>query len=105
MELVRGTLDLLLLKTLAGGPLHGYAISQRLREKTGEQIIVQEGVLYPALRKLEQRGWLESEWGYTETNREARFYRLTRAGRQAQVSAEAEWNSYVRAMALALSPG
>jgi transcriptional regulator len=102
MELLRGTLDLLLLKTLSGGALHGYAITQRLKEKTGEQIVVQEGVLYPALRKLEQRGWLESEWGYTETNREARFYRLTRAGRQALVAEESEWNAYVRAMTLAL---
>ena len=103
MELLRGTLDLLLLKTLSAEPLHGYAISQRLRDKTGEQIIVQEGVLYPALRRLEQRGWLESEWAFTETNREARFYSLTRAGRKALAAEQTEWKAYVRVMTLALT--
>ena len=83
--------------------MHGYAISQRLKEKTGEQIIVQEGVLYPALRRLEQRGWLASEWAFTETNREARFYSLTAAGRKALTAEQKEWQAYVRAMTLALT--
>jgi transcriptional regulator len=103
MELMRGTLDLLILKTVSlGGNIHGYAIATAIRDSTRDVLQVQEGVLYPALRKLERQGLLDSEWGYTETGREARFYELTRAGRAALRQQEREWNDYVQAMRLAL---
>ena len=76
LQLMRGTLDVLILKTLSWGPLHGYAISRSIRATSGEDLNVEEGALYPALRRLEKRGLLESEWGVTETGRDAKFYRL-----------------------------
>lgn len=88
-DLVQGTLDLLLLKLLALEPLHGWAISLRLRVISGEVLQVSEGSLYPALHKLEQEGWIKSEWKQTENNRRAKFYSLTRLGRK-QLDTEAE---------------
>jgi PadR family transcriptional regulator len=87
-DLVQGTLDLLLLKILALEPLHGWAISLRLRALSGEVLQVSEGSLYPALHKLEQEGWIKAEWKTTENNRQAKFYTLTRLGRK-QLDAEA----------------
>jgi transcriptional regulator len=87
-DLVQGTLDLLLLKILALEPMHGWAISLRLRSLSGDVLQVSEGSLYPALHKLEQEGWIESEWKQTENNRRAKFYSLTRLGRR-QLDAEA----------------
>ena len=87
-DLVQGTLDLLLLKILALEPMHGWAISLRLRSLSGEVLQVSEGSLYPALHKLEQEGWIDSEWKQTENNRRAKFYSLTRLGRR-QLDAEA----------------
>jgi PadR family transcriptional regulator, regulatory protein PadR len=84
-----GTLDALILKTLSWGPRHGYAISRWLRETSGEEIQVEEGSLYPALYRLEKEGWIAAEWGVTELERRARFYRLTTAGRR-QLTAEVE---------------
>jgi PadR family transcriptional regulator PadR len=80
-DLVQGTLDLLLLKILALGPLHGWAISLRLRSLSSEVLQVSEGSLYPALHKLEQEGWIKAEWKQTENNRRAKFYSLTALGR------------------------
>jgi PadR family transcriptional regulator, regulatory protein PadR len=84
---LHGTLDALVLKTLTWGPRHGYAISRWLRETSGDAIVVEEGSLYPALYRLEREGWVAAEWGLTELDRRARFYRLTPAGRR-QLAAE-----------------
>jgi len=89
---LHGTLDMLVLKTLKTGPLHGYAIAVRLDQLSGEVLNVEEGSLYPALYRMETRGWLTSEWALTDTGRRARFYKLTKTGR-AQLAAETEsWN-------------
>jgi PadR family transcriptional regulator PadR len=90
-DLVQGTLDLLLLKILALEPLHGWAISQRLKQISGEVLQVSEGSLYPALHKLEQEGWIKSEWKVTENNRRAKFYSLTRPGRRQLEKEAANW--------------
>ena len=91
-DLILGTLDLLLLKMLALQPLHGWAISLRLRSLSGEVLQVSEGSLYPALHKLEQEGWIEAEWKTTENNRRAKFYSLTRLGRRQLGKEAANWN-------------
>lgn len=91
-DLVQGTLDLLLLKILALEPMHGWAISLRLRSISNEVLQVSEGSLYPALHKLEQEGWIEAEWKQTENNRRAKFYSLTRLGRRELESEAANWN-------------
>ena len=90
-DLVQGTLDLLLLKILALEPLHGWAISLRLRSMSGDVLQVSEGSLYPALHKLEQEGWIAAEWKTTENNRKAKFYSLTRLGRKQLESETAQW--------------
>jgi PadR family transcriptional regulator PadR len=89
---LHGTLDMLVLKTLAAGPFHGYAIALRLERRSGDVLKVEEGSLYPALYRMEHRGWLTSEWAATDTGRRARFYRLTRAGRAQLVAEEASWD-------------
>ena len=89
-ELLQGTLDMLVLKVLTSGPLHGYSIAKRIQLATEDVLRVEEGSLYPALHRMERRGWLTSEWGPSETNRRAKFYRITRTGRtQLQAQAEA----------------
>jgi transcriptional regulator len=90
-DLVQGTLDLLLLKILALGPLHGWAIAQRLKQVSGDVLQVSEGSLYPALHKLEREGWLTADWQVSDTGRRARFYRLSRAGRRQLDRETAEW--------------
>jgi transcriptional regulator len=90
-DLVQGTLDLLILKILALQPLHGWAISRRLRSISGDVLQVSEGSLYPALHKLEQEGWITAEWKQTENNRRAKFYSLTRPGRRQLESEAASW--------------
>ena len=90
-DLVQGTLDLLLLKILALEPLHGWAVSLRLRAISGDVLQVSEGSLYPALHKLEQEGWISAEWKQTENNRRAKFYSLTRAGKKQLESEAANW--------------
>jgi len=79
-DLLQGTLDMLILKTLSGGPMHGWGVSQRIEEVSREVLKVNQGSLYPALYRLEKRGWVASEWGTSEHNRRAKFYRLTRSG-------------------------
>lgn len=98
MELIKGTLDILILKTLSWGPMHGYGISRWIRDTTEEELTVEEGALYPALRRLEKKGWLAAEWGETETGREARFYTLTEGGRDQLRSEVSTWERYVAAM-------
>ena len=90
-DLVQGTLDLLLLKIIALGPLHGWAIAQRLKQVSGDILQVSEGSLYPALHKLEHEGWLTATWQTSETGRRARFYTLSRAGRRALDRELADW--------------
>ncbi len=97
-DLLQGTLDVLILKTLALGPRHGWGISQRIQQLSGEVLQVNQGSLYPALYRLEAKGWIGSEWGNSENNRRARFYELTRAGRK-QLSEETEsWERFVAAV-------
>jgi len=88
-DLLQGTLDVLVLKVVAPGPIHGYAIAQRLQQLSSSVLQVQQGSLYPALHRLEKRRWLKAEWAATDTGREARFYTLTRLGRQ-QLEAQRE---------------
>ncbi len=102
MMLLKGTLDVLILKTLSWGPLHGYAVSRWLRETSEDAFRVEEGALYPALRRLEKKGWLESSWGMTETKREAKFYSLTEDGRRHLTSEVNAWTRYVEAMSRVL---
>jgi PadR family transcriptional regulator len=102
LQLLKGTLDVLILKTLSHGALHGYGISRSLRDSTRNDFNVEEGALYPALRRLEKRGLLEAEWGVTDTGRDAKFYRLTASG-LAELDAEVTaWHRYVSAMARVL---
>jgi transcriptional regulator len=91
VDLVQGTLDLLILKILALEPLHGWALSQRLKQVSGEVLQVSDGSLYPALHKLEQQGWIQAEWKSTGNNRRARFYSLTRLGRRHFEKEAANW--------------
>jgi len=98
LDLVRGTLDLVILKTLSWGPLHGVGVVQWIERVTHEQLQVEEGALYPALHRLERKGWLEAEWGFTERGRKAKYYQLTPAGRR-QLAAELRtWSRYTRAI-------
>ncbi len=102
-DLYVGTLDVLILKALSWGPMHGYGIGRWIRQTTEDVLTIQEGALYPALHRLQRRGWLDEEWGLTETNREAKYYRLTAAGRR-QLRAEiARWQAYSQAVSTALS--
>jgi len=89
LDLLQGTLDLLILKTLNLGPQHGWAISQRIRQQSQDVLQVNQGSLYPALHRLEERGWISSEWGVSDQNRQAKFYKLTRAGEK-QLERETE---------------
>jgi transcriptional regulator len=91
-DLLQGTLDVLILKVVALGPIHGYAIAQRLQQMSGDVLQVQQGSLYPALHRLEKRRWLKAEWAASETGREARFYSLTRLGRQQLDEQRANWD-------------
>jgi PadR family transcriptional regulator, regulatory protein PadR len=101
-DVLRGTLDLLILKTLALEPMHGWGISARIQQFSRGVLDVNQGSLYPALQRLEQRGWVESDWKTTENNRRAKYYRLTASGKRA-VGAETEsWRRYVTAVELIL---
>ena len=101
-ELLKGTLDMLILKIVALGPIHGYAIAQRIQQISREFFQLQQGSLYPALHRLEDRGWLQAQWGPTDTGREAQFYSLTKVGRK-QLEAElANWERITAAVALIL---
>lgn len=99
-DLVQGTLDLLILKMLALEPMHGWAIAQRLALRSGDQLKVSQGSLYPSLHKLEQAGWIEAEWKASENNRRAKFYRLTASGRKALKAETAEWERLSAAISL-----
>ncbi|MEJ7618630.1 MAG: PadR family transcriptional regulator [Pyrinomonadaceae bacterium] len=98
-DLLQGTLDMLILKALSLGALHGYGIIQRIRQMSGEMLDVEQGSLYPALYRIEQRGWVSSKWEVNETNRRAKFYALTRAGRRQLEAEELSWDRLVLAVA------
>jgi transcriptional regulator len=104
LELLRGTLDLLILKVLAGGTAHGYTIARRIRERSAGVLLVEEGSLYPALHRLERRGWLTAEWGSSEGNRRAKFYSLSRAGRRELAARERDWSEMAGAIRRVLDP-
>jgi transcriptional regulator len=98
MDLVQGTLDVLILKALKWGPLHGYAITRWIKRITDEVLSVEEGALYPALHRLQRKGLLESEWGVSENNRRAKFYQLTAKGRLTLDAETESWATYARAV-------
>jgi len=98
IDLMQGTLDMLILKTLTGGAMHGYAIARAIQERTDDALQLEEGTLYPALYRMERKGWIASKWGRSENNRKARYYRLTAPGRK-QLNAESEaWISLSEAI-------
>ncbi|HXO22027.1 MAG TPA: PadR family transcriptional regulator [Thermoanaerobaculia bacterium] len=99
---LHGTLDALILKTLSWGPRHGYAVARWLEETTGESIQVEEGSLYPALYRMERKGWIEAEWGTSELGRRAKLYRLTAGGRKQLKAETAEWSEFARAVSAVL---
>jgi PadR family transcriptional regulator, regulatory protein PadR len=102
VDLLQGTLDLLILKTVALEPMHGWGISQRIQQVSKDVLQVQQGSLYPALHRLEKQGWIASEWGPSENNRRAKFYSLTRTGRKQLEREEAQWQRLSAAVQLVL---
>jgi PadR family transcriptional regulator, regulatory protein PadR len=101
-ELLQGTLDLLILKTLSAGPLHGYAIVQSIQRRSEDMLVVEEGSLYPCLYRMEEKGWLASEWGKSDNNRRAKYYSLTRSGRKQLAEETVIWERVLRAITLVL---
>ena len=101
-DLVQGTVDLLIMKTIVLEPLHGWAIAQRIRQLSDEILHLPQGSLYPALQRLERQGWITAEWGASENNRRARFYRLTKAGRKRLDQEEAAWHRLSSGIGLVL---
>ena len=101
-DVLQGTLDLLVLKTLARGPMHGYGIAVHIQQVSDEVLRVEEGSLYPALHRIEQAGWISSEWGVSDNNRRAKYYRLTAAGRKQLAREQENWDQLTRAVAKVL---
>ena len=101
-DLVQGTLDLLILKTVALEPMHGWAVAQRIRQVSGNVLQVNQGALYTALHRLEQQGWIQAEWGESENNRRAKYYSLTKAGKKYLQKEEANWQRLSTAIGLVL---
>jgi transcriptional regulator len=97
-DLLQGTLDLLILRTLASGPMHGWGISQRIQAVSDSVLVVNQGSLYPALYRLEEEGWIASEWGASENNRRAKFYRLTRSGERQLGREQQNWQRLATAV-------
>ncbi len=102
LELLQGTLDLLILRTLILGPQHGQGIARAIQQTSEEELLVEHGALYPALQRLENRGWIAAEWGTSANNRRARFYRLTRAGRKQLAAETTKWRRLAAAIARVL---
>ena len=103
-ERLHGTLDALVLKTLSAGPRHGYAIARSIEQATEDVIQVEEGSLYPALYRMEKRGWIEADWGVSETGRRAKLYRMTNTGRKQLRLETAEWTQFATAVSRVLTP-
>jgi PadR family transcriptional regulator, regulatory protein PadR len=101
-EILQGTLDLLILRTLKTGPAHGHTIAQAIESTSENALQIEQGSLYPALHRLEERGWLSSEWGVSENNRKAKFYRLTNRGQKEMIAAAVRWRRMTRAIGLIL---
>lgn len=99
LEILQGTLDLLILRTLRGAPRHGYQIAREIKKSSREVLQVEEGALYPALHRIEAKGWIQADWGVSENNRRAKFYALTEDGRGALRAQEESWAEYVSAVA------
>lgn len=102
LEIVRGTLDLMVLKTLSWAPMHGLAVLRWIEQAAEEELQLEEGALYPALHRMEQKGWLDAEWRYTEQGRKAKYYRLTRIGRRQLTAELTRWARYSRAVSLVI---
>jgi transcriptional regulator len=103
IELLQGTLDLLVLKTLSWGSTHGYGIARWIQQVTGDVLRIEEGSLYPALHRLEKRGWISAEWGLSENNRRAKYYELTARGRQQLRAATSTWSAFASAVSSVLT--
>jgi len=103
-DLLAGTLDLLILRTLQPGPLHGLAIAQNIERRSDDVLLVEQGSLYPAVHRLEERGWIASYWGVTDTNRRARYYKLTPLGRRRLSAETSRWDALARAVGRILGP-
>lgn len=103
LDLVRGTLDLLILKTLSWGPMHGLCVLRWIERTTKDQLQIEEGALYPSLHRMEEKGWLDAEWGYTDRNRKAKFYRLTPRGRQQLAAELTRWSRYTSVVGLVVN--
>lgn len=104
IELLQGTLDMLILRTLQWGARHGHGIGQAIRANSGELLQVETGSLYPALHRLERKGWLASEWRVSENNQRAKYYRLTRAGKKQLLAEQSKWDLFVKAIAGVMKP-
>ena len=104
LELLQGTLDLLVLKALSWGSRHGYAVSTWIRERSGEEFLVEEGALYPALQRLETKEWISAKWGTSSNNRKARFYSLTKGGRKQLAHETSRWRKLAAAIGRVLGP-
>ena len=98
LDLLQGTLDLLILRTLSGGAMHGYSVARLIKDRSRNVFLVEEGALYPALHRLERQGWVEAEWGLSENNRRAKFYSLTRAGRKVLDREIEQWDRLSKAI-------
>ena len=104
LEILQGTLDMLILQTLQWGPQHGYAIGQTIAARSAESLRIETGSLYPALHRLEKRGWLKSEWGISEANQRAKYYRLTAAGKAQLLREQDRWSQLVNAIGRVMNP-
>lgn len=104
LDLLQGTLDLLVLRTLAGEPMHGYQIARAIKASSQDVLQVEEGALYPALHRIEGRGWITASWGLSENRRRAKFYELTAEGREALEQQSRSWDEYVAAVARVMDP-
>jgi transcriptional regulator len=104
VELLQGTLDLLILRTLLSGPTHGHAIAKHIQRNSEDLLQVETGSLYPALHRLEAKGWVATSWELSDKGKRARFYRLTRLGRKQLASEQSKWRAFSRAMGLILNP-
>src|SRR5215468_1906848 len=104
LELLQGTLDLLILRTLIFGAQHGQGIARAIQETTEKELLIEHGALYPALQRLEERGWISAKWGISSNNRKARFYSLTSAGRRKLVEETSKWKRFAAAIGRVLGP-
>jgi len=104
VEIMQGTLDMLVLRTLQWGPQHGHGIGQAIRAKSDDALQIEHGSLYPALHRLEQKGWLKSEWKASEANRRAKYYSLTQSGKKQLAAEESKWNELVKTIARVMKP-